>query len=44
MECKQKENEKHCSCPSKDCKRHGLCCECVKHHKEKGQLPFCLRF
>ena len=32
-----------CPC-TKDCPRHGKCCECVKHHKAAGnKLPACLR-
>jgi len=25
------------------CPRKGNCCECVKHHREAGDLPACLR-
>ena len=32
-----------CPC-TKDCPRHGKCCECVAHHKAHGtKLPVCLR-
>ena len=42
--CPNKEvNEKGCSCPAKDCPRHGICCECVEYHREDGSLPMCLR-
>ncbi|WP_079547846.1 DUF6485 family protein [Christensenella massiliensis] len=40
MECKRERNETMCTC-SFSCTRKGLCCECVKHHREKGQLPGC---
>jgi hypothetical protein len=23
------------------CESKGLCCECVKHHRENGELPAC---
>ena len=36
-------NTVDCPC-TKDCPRHGKCCECVKHHKAAGnKLPACLR-
>ena len=36
-------NSVDCPC-TKDCPRHGKCCECVKHHKDAGtNLPTCLR-
>lgn len=36
-------NSVDCPC-TKDCPRHGKCCECVKHHKVAGtKLPACLR-
>ena len=37
------ENVKECSCPRTDCARYKKCCECVKNHREKGNLPRCLR-
>jgi hypothetical protein len=43
MECKREKNQATCACPSDDCPRHGVCCECVAFHKAKGQLPVCLR-
>ncbi|MGD9131796.1 MAG: hypothetical protein PVH73_09530 [Candidatus Bathyarchaeota archaeon] len=33
----------NCPCPEKECPRHGKCEECVKHHKEKGEDPYCAR-
>lgn len=41
MECKQKENLKNCSCTYLICSRRGICCECLRHHREKGELPAC---
>lgn len=40
MECRKGKNELDCNCTF-SCTRKGLCCECVKHHREKGQLPAC---
>lgn len=39
-ECK---NSNECTCPSSSCARHGTCCECVKYHLAKGNLPMCMR-
>jgi len=42
MECKQEQNLKTCPCTWPDCPRKGICCECIKYHWEKGELPACL--
>lgn len=34
-------NSSMCSCTYAGCPRHGLCCECIKHHKDRDQLPAC---
>ena len=36
-----KKNEKACTCTYTSCERHGVCCECVAHHRASGQLPGC---
>ncbi|MBW2977698.1 hypothetical protein KY331_02530 [Candidatus Woesearchaeota archaeon] len=41
MECKQEKIAKECTCTYPDCPRKGKCCECVKHHREKRELPAC---
>jgi hypothetical protein len=33
----------NCPCPKRDCERHSDCEACVKHHKEKDELPYCAR-
>ncbi|MBU0472171.1 MAG: hypothetical protein KKF89_04650 [Nanoarchaeota archaeon] len=40
MECKQEENKKDCTC-SYPCSRRGICCECIRHHRENGEIPGC---
>ena len=40
MECKQKENLKNCKC-TYQCEDKGICCECIKHHREHEELPAC---
>ena len=37
------ENVKECPCKNTECDNYKLCCECVKNHVGKGNLPFCLR-
>ncbi len=38
-----------CTCPKRDCPRHGLCCACVRSHLERAgepplkRLPHCVR-
>ena len=41
MSCQNTENLKNCNC-SATCSRKGNCCQCLAHHKKKGQLPACL--
>ncbi|MDD2913142.1 MAG: DUF6485 family protein [Candidatus Pacebacteria bacterium] len=41
MECKKEENLKYCPCSYPGCERKGICCLCVKHHREKNELPGC---
>ena len=40
-ECKISENIQSCSCTYPNCPRKGKCCECVTHHREKGEIPGC---
>ena len=40
MECKKEENMKFCNC-SYPCGKKGICCECIKYHRERGELPAC---
>ncbi len=41
MECQKEKNLEKCSCTYPGCPRKGICCECIKHHREKGELPGC---
>jgi hypothetical protein len=36
-------NVKECACANVDCANHAKCCACVSNHREKGNLPVCLR-
>lgn len=35
-------NVTECICPNNACEFHGMCCECVKHHRERGHAPNCV--
>jgi len=41
MECKEKENLENCPCTYPGCSKKGKCCDCIKYHKERGELPAC---
>jgi len=34
-------NAKYCTCTYPGCSRHGLCCECLHYHRQRGELPAC---
>lgn len=36
-------NEANCTCKMVNCVRHGKCCECINHHREKGSLVACMK-
>ncbi len=33
------ELKRDCPCPKKECKYHGLCCECIAAHIKGGRKP-----
>ncbi len=42
MSCPNKErNLKWCNCSYPYCDKKGICCECIKYHRERGELPAC---
>jgi hypothetical protein len=42
MECPNLDaNLSFCSCTYEGCARKGRCCECVRYHVTKRQLPAC---
>lgn len=43
MKCEKEENLKNCPCDSEKCERKGKCCDCIRHHRENGDYPACLR-
>ncbi|PJA84157.1 MAG: hypothetical protein CO145_02050 [Candidatus Nealsonbacteria bacterium CG_4_9_14_3_um_filter_37_13] len=40
-ECKKIENLRDCPCTWPNCPRKGICCDCIRHHWQKGELPAC---
>lgn len=34
-------NLKFCTCTYPGCPKHGLCCECLHYHRQRGELPAC---
>jgi len=41
MECMKEKNLKDCICTYDSCSRKGLCCECVRYHRDAGEIPGC---
>lgn len=42
-DCINKEkNLKNCGCTYPFCEKKGVCCECLKYHWSRGELPGCL--
>ncbi|MDP8263965.1 MAG: DUF6485 family protein [Candidatus Aceula lacicola] len=42
MNCPNKEkNLQDCNCSYGSCEKMGICCECVRYHRNKGALPAC---
>jgi len=41
MPCDKTENLKSCRCTNYECVRRGLCCACVRNHRDKGEIPAC---
>lgn len=42
MDCpNQEENLKHCNCTYSGCDKMGKCCECLRSHLKRRELPGC---
>lgn len=39
--CKIDENLKDCPCTYPGCDKKGKCCECLKYHLSRSELPAC---
>ena len=40
MECQKEKNAKDCPC-TYSCDKKGMCCECLKYHLQRRELPAC---
>lgn len=38
--CRRDELSRECPC-TYPCSRRGKCCECIAHHRSRGELPAC---
>ncbi|MFH1787968.1 MAG: hypothetical protein ABH834_01150 [Candidatus Altiarchaeota archaeon] len=44
MDCVNREaNREDCTCLETSCSRHGICCECIRYHRNLNEYPNCLR-
>ncbi|MHA1793227.1 MAG: DUF6485 family protein [Promethearchaeota archaeon] len=34
-------NKNECTCTYLSCSHHGRCCDCIKYHRERDELPGC---
>jgi len=39
-ECKIEQNKTMCNC-TYPCEKKGMCCMCIKYHRERDELPAC---
>ena len=39
-ECKKEQNKAGCNC-TYPCERKGICCDCLKYHLARKELPAC---
>ena len=43
-DCPNKEkNEAQCTCTYTECERRGVCCECIRYHRDNGGAPACVK-
>lgn len=42
VDCPNRErNLKKCPCTWPNCDKKGICCECLRYHLSRGELPAC---
>ena len=34
-------NSQDCNCSYGGCDKLGICCECIRYHRNRGELPAC---
>jgi len=42
LECRIDANKESCICTYEPCERKGKCFDCIRYHKNLGELPGCL--
>jgi len=42
MECQKEKNLQDCTCTYPGCPNKGICCDCIREHRERGEIPGCL--
>jgi len=43
MDCvNKKKNTDFCPCTYPGCSKKGICCECIRYHLSRNELPGCL--
>jgi hypothetical protein len=42
MECNLEANRSSCACTYSSCGKRGKCCECIRSHWRRKELPGCL--
>lgn len=40
---RREDNLVNCPCDNVECAHRGICCECIAHHREKGNRPACMK-
>jgi len=41
MDCKKEENKIECTCTAMTCANRGVCCDCVRYHRDRNEIPGC---
>lgn len=41
MECQKEKNLNDCPCTYAGCPHKGICCQCIKHHRQNEELTAC---
>jgi hypothetical protein len=41
MDCQKAKNLGNCPCTYLSCQKKGVCCECLKYHLKREELPAC---
>lgn len=43
MDCKREENKIGCTCTATTCSNRAICCDCVRHHRDNGELAIVIK-